>query len=289
MATDQGPVVQSALLRGELVRLRKEKGLTQEHVAAELEWSPSKLIRVEGGRSAITKTDLDALLRTYEVTSETQRERLLEYNRGAHERGWWDAFKDDFPALYLNYVGYEAGATFIRQFLGTVVPGLLQTAEYAEEQTAVTIDEPDKVVPVVKLRLQRQLELAKRTTRPWQYYIMDEAVIRRHIGIEKDPAIMPNQLRHIIEKVQGDERITVRVIPFSSGAHAGLTGPFTLLEFDGGLPDILYLDAGRAAISMITDDSQVAEYADSFERLLGTALSAGESIEFIQSVAEEMS
>jgi transcriptional regulator with XRE-family HTH domain len=290
MAADQGPVVQSALLRGELTRLRKEKGLTQEQVAAQLEWSPSKLIRIEGGRSSITKVDLDALLRTYGVTSEPQRERLTEYNRGAHERGWWEVYKEDTLQTYLTYVGYEAGAASIRQFLGTVVPGLLQTAEYAEEQTAVTVDEPVKIASVVKLRLQRQSELAKRMPRPRQYYVMDEAVIRRHVGVDRDPAIMPNQLRYIVEKVREDERITVRVIPFSSGAHAGLTGPFTLLEFDGGLPDILYLDAGREIISMIaSDDPKVAEYADNFEKLLSVALPARESTEFIQSVAEEMS
>jgi transcriptional regulator with XRE-family HTH domain len=290
MAADQGPVVQSALLRGELVRLRKEKGLTQEQVADQLDWSPSKLIRVEGGRSQITRVDLDALLQTYGVTSESQRERLRGYNKGAHERGWWDAYKDDSSPLYLNYVGYEAGATFIRQFVANVVPGMLQTPEYAEELTGSTAEEAVRVAPAVKLRLQRQSELALRVPRPWQYYILDEAALRRHIGIEKNSAIMPNQLRHIAEKSQSDERVTVRVIPFRIGAHAGLTGPFTLLEFDGGLPDILYLDAGRETISMITsDDPRVAEYADTFEKLLRVALSADESIHFIQSVAEEMS
>ncbi len=114
MATDQGPVVQSALLRSELVHLRKEKGLTQEHVAKNLEWSPSKLIRVEGGRSSITKVDLDALLARYGVTSESHRDKLHALNKGARERAWWDDFRGDINSTYLNYVGYEAGATFIR-------------------------------------------------------------------------------------------------------------------------------------------------------------------------------
>ena len=87
MPADQGPVVQSALLRGELVRLRRESGLTQEQVASDLEWSPSKLIRVEGGRSSITKVDLDALLARYGVTGESTRERLQLLNRASRERG----------------------------------------------------------------------------------------------------------------------------------------------------------------------------------------------------------
>ncbi|HJY68946.1 MAG TPA: helix-turn-helix transcriptional regulator, partial [Streptosporangiaceae bacterium] len=106
MASDQGPVIQSALLRGELVRLRKERGLTQQQVAVAMEWSPSKLIRVEGGGSSITKVDLDALLTKYGVTSESHRERLHNLNHGAKKRGWWDSYKDDVKPEYLSYVGF---------------------------------------------------------------------------------------------------------------------------------------------------------------------------------------
>src|ERR1017187_5944782 len=95
MATHQGPHGQSALLRGEIVRLRKESGLTQEQVAANLDWSPSKLIRVEGGRSSITKVDLDALLTTYGVSSESHRERLQALNRGAREGAWRGSYPDE--------------------------------------------------------------------------------------------------------------------------------------------------------------------------------------------------
>jgi transcriptional regulator with XRE-family HTH domain len=290
VATDQGPVVQSALLRGELVRLRRESGLTQEQVAGELEWSPSKLIRVEGGRSSITKVDLDALLARYGVTSESTRERLHLLNRGARERGWWDKYRDDVAATYLSFVGFEAGATFIREFETSFLPGLLQTADYAE---AVTINSVDaiRVAAIVGLRLQRQSELAQRDPRPRQYYVVDESVIRRHVGIAKSPDIMPEQLRYVADRAEQDELVTFRVIPFSAGAHRGLTGPFTLLEFDGGLPDLLYIDAGRGefASMVLGDDSRVVEYRDDFELLLEDALSAEKSLELLRTVAEEMS
>jgi transcriptional regulator with XRE-family HTH domain len=288
MATDQGPVVQSALLRNELTRLRKESGLTQEQVAASLDWSPSKLIRVEGGRSSITKVDLDALLSTYRISSESQRERLQALNRGARERAWWAAYRDQLDPTYIEYVGYETGAAFMRQFHGASVPGLLQTPEYAEVLTANSADAV-RAATVVKFRLQRQAELARRSTPPRQYYVVDEAVIRRHVGVSHDPAIMPNQLRHIADRAQHEELLTVRVVPFKAGAHPGLSGPFTLLEFDGGMPDLLYLDSGRQ-ISLITgSDRRIGEYADDFEVLLETALSAAESIDLIRQVAEDMS
>ena len=187
MTSDQGPVVQSALLRSELVRLRKDKGLTQQQVAAELAWSPSKIIRIEGGHSSITQVDLDALLGRYGRTADKERERLQTLNRDARKKGWWDRYREVISADYLDYVGYESGAASVRQFQGGVVPGLLQTREYAEVLTANSIEDEDKAGPVVKLRLQRQTELAKRKVPPHQTYVLDEAVIRRHVGIAQGP------------------------------------------------------------------------------------------------------
>jgi transcriptional regulator with XRE-family HTH domain len=290
MTSDQGPVVQSALLRSELVRLRKDKGLTQQQVAAELAWSPSKVIRIEGGHSSITQVDLDALLGRYGRTADKERERLQTLNRDARKKGWWDRYREVISADYLDYVGYESGAASVRQFQGSVVPGLLQTREYAEVLTANSVEEEDKAGPVVKLRLQRQTELAKRKVPPHQTYVLDEAVIRRHVGIHKDPAIMPAQLQHIVDRARSDDLITIRVILFEAGAHAGLSGPFTLLGFDGGLPDILYLDAGRGAISMIIgSEVMISDYAASFAALLEDALPADKSLAFIERAAEEMS
>jgi transcriptional regulator with XRE-family HTH domain len=285
----QGPIVQSALLRGELVRLRKDRGMTQEQVASALEWSPSKLIRVEGGRSAITKVDLDALLTQYGVTSQEQRQRLADLNRTARDRGWWDAYRNyDFDPTFLTYVGYEAGASLIRALQGLAVPGLLQTREYAEVLAENSLDAV-MVRPAVDLRMQRQAELARRSAPPHQFHILDEAVIRRHVGIRKDPAIMPNQLRYIADRAERDELLTIRVIPFSVGAHAGISGPFTLLEFDGGLADILYLDAGARAISMVVgDDARIAEYADNFLGLIEESLPEDQSIEYLRSAADQM-
>lgn len=288
MATDQGPVVQSALLRNELIRLRKDSELTQEQVATRLDWSPSKLIRVEGGRSSITKVDLDALLTTYGISSESQRERLQALNRGARERAWWAVYRDEINPTYLEYVGYEAGAAYIRQFQSGYVPGLLQTPEYAEVLTANSVDAV-RVAPVVKFRLQRQAELAQRSTPPRQYHVVDEAVIRRHVGISQDPVIMPNQLRHIADRAEREDSLTIRVVPFNAGAHPGLSGPFTLLEFDGSMPDLLYLDQGRESNLITGSDSRIAQYADDFEILVESSLSAAASIEFIREAAEEMS
>ena len=288
MSSDQGPIVQSALLRSELTRLRKGKGLTQEQVARQLEWSPSKLIRVEGGKNAITRTDLAALLRVYDVTSEDQQERLQSLARGAREPAWWSEYRGELSAAFLNYVGYSAGAAFIRQFHGTVVPGLIQTPEYAESLATGRVS-PRASVLAVKLRIQRQKELAKRQNPPRQHYVIDEAVIRRHVGIGVDPAIMPNQLRRIADQAEGDDLLTVRVIPFNVGAHQGLDGPFSVLEFDGDLDDVLFMEGRSGNSTMFTgEDERIAEYRDTFEVLQETALPADRSIELLRQAAEDL-
>jgi transcriptional regulator with XRE-family HTH domain len=269
--------------------LRKERGLTQQQVAVAMEWSPSKLIRVEGGGSSITKVDLDALLAKYGVTSESHRERLHNLNRGAKETGWWAVYKDDVSTDYLSYVGFEAGAAFIRQFQMEVVPGLLQTADYAEAVTSVPSVEPELVDTLVRLRMQRQSELRQRLTPPRQYFVLDEGVIRRHVGIKRNRDIMPNQLRSIADRTEQDRLVTVRVIPFEAGAHPGLIDPFTLFEFEAGLPDILFLDANRSAVMISGGDPRVTGYAEDFEVLLEDALSAEESIKLMRNVADEMS
>jgi hypothetical protein len=232
--------------------------------------------------------DLDALLTKYGITSEIHRERLQVLNKGARERPWWSTYRDDLDPEYIEYVGYEAGAAFIRQFQSGYVPGLLQTRGYAEVLTTHSVDAL-KSAPAVKLRMQRQAEMARRSPPPREYFVIDEAVIRRHVGISQDPAIMPQQLLYIAERAQAEELLTVRVIPFTAGAHRGLSGPFTLLEFDGPMPDLLYLDVGREHALITGSDPRIGQYADDFEVLLESALSASDSIEFIRSAAEDLS
>src|ERR1700761_93884 len=107
MADNRGPVAESAELRAELARLRRDRDLTQAKAAKDLELSPSKVIRIEGGRTPVSKVDLDALLREYDATSAAQR--LHELNKWARLPRWWDAYKNEFDAQYLNFIGYEAG------------------------------------------------------------------------------------------------------------------------------------------------------------------------------------
>jgi transcriptional regulator with XRE-family HTH domain len=290
MPADQGPVVQSALLCRELTSLRREKELTYAQVAAALGWSPSKLIKIEGGHGTITTADLDALLAQYGITEAATVELFHALHRGARGRAWWDSYAGQVNPAYLKYVGYEAGAVSIRQFQNSLVPGLLQTPRYADVVTNVGAADAGWVTPVTELRFERQSHLASRSAPPRQLFVIDEAVIRRHVGISQDPAIMPDQLRSIARRAEQDTLVTVRVIPFGAGAHPGLFGPFTLLGFGEELPDVLYRDPGRGTFELtIGDHPQVSEHMADFEGLLESALTAGESIQLIWTVADQMS
>ncbi len=261
-------------------------GLSQDEAAAGLAWTTARVIEIEGGRP-VAEADLETLLDRYDVSA-AQRERLRELNRSADDDGWWDGYRPDVPAVYLDYIGYERGAVSIRQFPGSVLPGLLQTAAYAGALTRMAIDDPDRAARVVELRRRRQSELARRDTPPRQHYILDEAVIRRRTGASRDREIMAGQLRHIADVASAGGLVTVQVIPFEAGEHVGLSGPFTLLELPGSLPGMVYLDPGRDPIEMSSRLDQFADYAGRFERLLSVALPAAESVEVIRAAAESI-
>lgn len=286
---DPGPVVQRARLTAELQRLRRERHKTQEEVARALDWSPSKLIRIEGGSVGISTTDLQALLRLYGVADADLINELEVLARGARRRGWWAPFKNELDQATYTYIGYEAGASIIRSFEPLLVPGPLQTDEYAAALTIEYItNAPSLVDSVVDARMRRQEELLNRENPPKQEFILDEAVIRRRVGGQRDPGIMPRQLRHLLDSASLQSCI-IEVIPFVKGSHFGMRGSFTLLEFDVGLNSVLYLENSRVRGGEVTGAAgDVAAYLEAFEHLRELAMSPEESASFIQEVAEGM-
>jgi hypothetical protein len=290
----RGRVVYSALLTKELKRLRNTHDEQQKLVAEALDWSVSKIIRIENGSVGVSKTDLEALLRHYEVTDQDHIQRLITWAREARIPGWWDKYQISDKA-FETYTGFEAGATSIRMAQGLLVPGLLQTEAYARLITS-TYSPPEKMESVVLLRLERQKEVFAKE--PEQYHIIDEAVLQRRVG-----NAMPEQLRHLVHLAQ-QPKVTIRVIPFTAGPHFGLRGPFVLLGFDVPLDDVLYLESARRGDLLVSeqdavsgqggatvDDAadEIASYEDGFESLTKLALEPSDSLELIERIAEKMS
>jgi len=288
MAEVQGSAIQRGRLTRELRRIRKDAGMTQEQVAAAMEWSLSKLIRIEGGGVSISVSDLRSLLTLYQIAEDGHVEELVALARAARQRSWFTAFRDITSSQYVTFVGYEAAASIIRQFEPTLIPGQLQTEEYAR---AVTLEyAADRVDKLVEIRIRRQ-ELLEEPRRLF-FFILDEAAIRREVGAPTNPGIMRRQLRNLIE-IARQPNITIEIVPFSAGVHPGMKGPFTVLEFPGDDEDILYLENARGGASnpsvlLTGEDPQILTHRVAFERLREQSLGPKQSIEMISRVAEGM-
>ena len=261
-----------ALLRG----LRQERGLTVEQVAEELLCSPSKVSRMETGQRGATLRDVRDLCGIYGVTDQNQVDRLMKLARGGKEQGWWQSY--DLVTEFAPYVGLEAEATLTKYYQSTVIPGLLQTADYARamhEAVRPPLDE-GLINERVKVRLMRQ-EVLKRDPPLAVSAIFDEAALHREVG---GASTMRAQLRQLIELSQLPH-VTIRVIPYATGAHQAMDSTFRILEFGGGqVADVVYVE-GLVGFIYLDRPPEVHRYKEVFEGLTEIALSPKDSIELI--------
>ncbi|MDE3719926.1 helix-turn-helix transcriptional regulator [Nocardiopsis sp. N85] len=283
--------MQRALLVDALVRLRRESGRTQKQVSESLDWSQAKIIRIEGGKQSISRTDLEAMLRLYGAGEGETARRLVELNRYAGREGWWGRYRaEGVPADDLRMVGYEAGASLIRQAQNAFVPALLQTPEYTEAVIGLFrrgTDGADGADAAVALCRERQDRLGEGGRAPRRIHVLDEAVIRRRVGANEDPGIMPAQLRRLVAEAARDE-VDIRVVPFGRGSHPGMRGPMTLLSFEGPLDDVLYLE-GAGGADLVEGGETIAEYDRAFDELLTEhAVGERESVALIEEAAARM-
>lgn len=281
-----GPAVQRRRLRAELRRARLDTGLTQEQVATAMDWSLSKLIRIENGSVNISTNDLKAILQHYKITDEGRIAELISLSRSARERSWWSMYRDSAPPRLLQLIEYEAAAFIARNFQPLVVPGLLQTEEYARMST-LQLDpkmSASRVEASIEIRMKRQ-ELLKRADAPLLFFIMDEAVVRRVVG---GTAMMRRQLERMIE-VSDLANVTIEIVPFSAGLLPGLQGQFLIYEFpDATDDDVLYLEDGRGTLLTRDNTDEVLKLREEFERLREASLGPEGSIEFLRMLVGEL-
>jgi hypothetical protein len=204
--------------------------------------------------------------------------------RSAAERGWWQAYGSALTDATQTQIALEEDATTITNFEPVVVPGLLQTAAYARAviSTAVLDVTPREVEARVGARMARQAVLTKPDP-PQLITILDEAVLHREVG---GRAVMARQLRQLIEAATTQPNVTVRVIPFTAGAHAASEGPFAIIEF-GVEPGAVLLE-GKTADLFLEEPNEIAGYQDTARTLLRSALGADDSIALIEQMLREM-
>ncbi|HKT04401.1 MAG TPA: helix-turn-helix transcriptional regulator [Rugosimonospora sp.] len=281
MATKPSPTMLRRQLGAELRRLRERAGRTVADVAGDLGWSESKLSRIETAASGIRRPDLERLLGVYPVPAEDSA-RLLALSGQSRQRAWWEAYGDALPDAYETYIGFEAEASAIFTYEAQVVPGLLQTDEYANAVTQAdgVVRDSEVINQRVLVRMARQAVLT-RDPAPELWAVLDEAILRRPIG---GPDVMRRQLLRLAETGQR-ATITIQVLPFSVGGHRALAGSFTVLEFASGPEPPLVYSEGMTGGVLRSKPAEVRSYLMSFEALKTVALPPQNSLEFIDAVA----
>jgi len=265
---------------GTMLRARRTAlGITVEDAANHLLVSASKISRIETGQRNITARDIRDLAALYRLTDE-ERELLAELAVGGKARAWWQPF--NLPYYYATYVGLEADATSIRDFAVGLVPGLLQTAEYAKVVTwAAGVDLSDESLrQLVEARLERQRRVLHEAGTKFTA-VVDESVLRRVVG---GPAVMQDQLKTLVAASELPN-VTIRVVPFAAGALPVPTNKFIILSFDGP-PDLVFLESLTGQL-VLERESDLAAYHDAYTTLQGLALPADDSYETLLSFLRE--
>ncbi len=281
MTTRQSPTVRRRRLGAELRKRRENAGITLEFVADRMECSQSKISRIETGHSSVTSRDVRDMLTIYGTPAD-EVDVLVEIAKEARQKGWWHPYSS---VLVGAYVGLEAAASFIRAYEQQVVPGLLQTAEYAEAM--IRGAQPDwtdeDVMNRVRVRMARQSLLTRQDDAIRFQVVLDESVLSRPVGGDK---VMRDQLRLLAEAASW-QNVTISVLPFESGSHAGMDGTFAILEFaEQDDSNVVYAENATGGLFLEKND-ELQKYARIFENVQGAALSPEESAELIAQLAEE--
>lgn len=282
---------------GRLLReLRDAKGFTQEDAARHIERVPSTVYRMEDGQPGVRIRpggDIDRLCDLYDVTDEETRKGLRALAEATRVKGWYQPYLDVLPPKFDMFLGLEGDASELCIYESELVPGLMQTEDYARVVFQVpgadgqTRSQHD-IDRRVEVRLQRQQTvLYRRTPRPPRLdVVVNEAVLRRPIG---GAAVMAAQLRHIHQLVTELMHVSVRVLPFSTGLHEGMmSGQFTIVRFP---------DPGQTKVSMdcmsgylwFDKPEEIDRYESMFANICKQSLGEESSLKMIEQAAEELS
>jgi transcriptional regulator with XRE-family HTH domain len=255
---DVDPTVHRRRLRNILRHERESRGITQNSAAEAMSWSLSKLIRIETGSVTISVNDLKALLAHYGLTASDTVNDLIEMSKASRATSWLSTYKGIASDVFLQFLGHEEAAIRSYSFQPILVPGLLQTDEYA---TAVlrTIRGPKdtkRLDGLRELRIARQEKVFARTPALELNYLLDESVVRRAVG---GRTIMKNQINHLIDSYQRDD-ISIRIIPFSMGMYRSIRVPYVVLEFRNPTDNpILYLEHPQRE-ALIREDGPIDQH-----------------------------
>ncbi|MDG4834112.1 helix-turn-helix transcriptional regulator [Solwaraspora sp. WMMD1047] len=267
MTDELGVTAARRRLRMTLKAIREQKRYPLEQVRSGMEWSISKIIRIESGAVSISVNDLKVLLDFYDVRDSERIHELLELARLSRRRHWASEYREICSHSYMDFLGYEDDAWRISHFHPLFVPGLLQTEEYARaiiRATATRDMTEAEIESRVRLRMARQQRAFAADRDATIRVAIDESALSRPIGGQE---ILRHQISLIRNRVL-DEQVELVIVPGSLGGHLGLGGPFSLLEFNSEPdPDIVFLDNAPADLALVEETQEVVSYKAAFDFL----------------------
>ncbi|TCP53600.1 helix-turn-helix protein [Tamaricihabitans halophyticus] len=279
--TQSRPPLRRIILVKTLCRMREAAGLSLEEVADRLEsFSRAKLSRIEQARSAVSGDDTYALCQVYgadEATTGT----LVQLARKAKQRGWWHLYKEVLGRA-VDAFELEEDAVEIHEFGVDVLPGLLQTEDYA--RAVIRHADPtaaDEIIDQrVAARIQRQKRFIERQIRLWA--IVDQAALARPIG---GRSAMITQLEYLSEVAQDVPHASIQILPTNISGHAALGAPYFLLTLADG-SKYPYLDTLTGG-AYLDDPDEVAVYETAWSRLAAMAVDFEKSAMMVRDAIQE--
>jgi transcriptional regulator with XRE-family HTH domain len=265
-------------LASELRRHRELAGLTIDDVAARLECSASKISRIETGRVGVAPRDVRDMMTLYGGEPDLV-DAFVQLSREARKKGWWHSYHEVFNG---SFVGLEAEAARLWAYQALLVPGLLQTEDYM--RAVFRAARPNSTQSEIDLRVAGRLKRQQLLTDndpPTYWAVIDEAVLHRPVGGAR---MMREQFAKLLE-LAALPHVTLQIIPFSAGAHAGMDGPFLILGFpDLTDPDVVYVDNTADGI-YVEEQDDVDRYTLMFDHLRAAALGPEATLDRISQAA----
>jgi transcriptional regulator with XRE-family HTH domain len=280
----QSPTVRRRELAARLRALRREAGLSVDEVAKKLLCSPAKISRIETAQRGASPRDVRDLCTLYGVSDAEQKSALMELAQQAKQRAWWQNYEEVMP-IYATLIGLEVEAVSIRGYESILVPGLLQTPDYA--RAVIRAIQPGlDVAGVERLAEVRQArqEVLTRASPPSFWAVLDEAALRRQVG---GVSVMREQILRIAERAELPN-VTIQIIPFDAGPHAGMGGAFEILEFSQReVLDVIYIE-GMTGGLYLDRDTDLSQYRTAFDHLRATAASPAASTTLLARLADDL-
>ena len=276
MSQNVNPTLRRRELASKLRQLRQDADMSIEEVARQLLVSPTKVSRIETGARGARLRDVRDLCDVYGLPA-GERDHLMSLAKQSEESSWWQ--QPDMP--YSTFLGLEAAAASISDYKSDIVPGLLQTEDYARAfLEAIHPDSSTEVEQLLESRLRRQRRLGGDDPVRFQA-VIDESALRRVVG---GRSVMSEQLESLVDSAK-QANIDIRVLGFEAGAHPALNSTFTIMQFDEAVSDMVYVE-GLSGERYLQRASDLARYHRVFDELRGIALSPTNSIGRIAAVAK---